>query len=284
MKNFIIPIDFSKDSLKGIDLAVLFSKRQKVNIQLVYVQKSSGDYRPGTFEEEKRFAEIQFKKILNQYESKLGNNSKMRYIIKKGKIFKEIVSQAESYKDSVISASTHGASGFEEFFLGSNAYQIISATNRPVITIRKNKCPSDIKKIIVPIKLHVDTRQKVPYAANVAELFGAEVHLISVSTSKNKRIVNRLNSYLSQSSNYLKNKNINHVVKRLYGENIATLTSNYAKAVDADLVVIMTEKRSGLNVLLGSYAHAVFNICPTPVLSITPKEKHIPSGFRTFGG
>ena len=28
MKNFIVPIDFSSDSLKGLDLAVLFSKKK----------------------------------------------------------------------------------------------------------------------------------------------------------------------------------------------------------------------------------------------------------------
>lgn len=284
MKNFIVPIDFSKDSLKGVEMAIMFSQRQTVNIQMVYVQKSSGDYRPGTFEEEKRFAEIQFKKILNQYEDKLGNDSKLRYIVKKGKIFREIVNQAESYKDSVIVASTHGASGFEEFFIGSNAYQIISATNRPVITISKNECPKDIKKIVVPLRLHVDTRQKVPHAADLAELFGAEIHLISISTSRNKKIVDRLDAYLTQSSNYLRKRKISHVIKRLYGDNLAIAASNYAQAVDADFVVIMTEKVSSLHVLLGSYAHAMFNISPAPVLSITPKETHIPSGFRTLGG
>ena len=284
MKNFIVPIDFSKDSLKGLEMAVLFSQKKTVNIQMVYVQKSSDDYHPGSFEEEIRFAEIQFNKILSEYKDKLGNNSKLKYIIKKGRIYKEIVNQADSYKDCVIAASTHGASGFEEFFIGSNAYKIISATGRPVITISRNNCPKDIKKIVVPIKMDVDTRQKVPFAADVAELFGAEIHLISVSTSKNKKIVDRLNAYVAQSSNYLKKRKLEHVIKKLYGENLATITTNYAEAINADMVVIMTEKGSGINVLLGTYAHVMFNTCPVPVLSITAKEKHIPSGFRTFAG
>lgn len=284
MKNFVVPIDFSNDSLKGVDIAVLFSQKQTVNIQMVYVQKSSGDYRPGTFEEESRFAEIQFKKIMKAYESKVGNDSKLRYIIKKGKIFKEIVNQAESYKDSVISASTHGASGFEEFFIGSNAYQIISATSKPVITLNKNDCPDRIRRIVVPLRLHIDTRQKVPYAADVAELFGAEIDLISISTSRNKQIVDRLDSYLSQSSNYLRKRKVKHIVKKLYGDNLAIIASNYIQAVDADFVVIMNEKASSLHVLLGSYAHAMFNLSPVPVLSITPKETHIPTGFRASGG
>ena len=284
MKNFIVPVDFSPDSLKGLQIAILFSKRHPVHIQMVYVQKSSDDFHPGSFKEEYRFAEIQFEKIISEYGQKLGEGSKIKYIIKKGKIFKEIVNQASSYNEAVISASTHGASGFEEFFVGSNTYKIISATNKPVLTIRKNKCPDDIRKIVVPIKMHVDTRQKVPYAADIAELFGAEIHLIAVSTSQNKRIADRLNAYVNQSDKYLKKRGIKYTVKKLFGENLVSLSSNYAAAVDADLVVIMNDKGGGWNALLGSYAHEMINVCPVPVLTIKAREKHIPSGFFTFAG
>ena len=284
MKNFIIPVDFSKDSIKGIEMAVLFSKHQAINIQMVYVQKSSEDFHPGSFEEEFRFAEIQFKKLVSEFETKLGNDSIIRYIIKKGTIYKEIVNQASSYKDAIICTSTHGASGFEEFFVGSNTYKILTATDRPVLTIRKNDCPEDIKKIVVPIKMHVDTRQKIPFAADVAELFNAEIHLISISTSNNKRIVDRLTAYSNQSSNYLRKRRIEHTVKMLFGENLVSLAANYAAAIDADLVVIGNEKGGGLKALLGNYAHEMINVCPVPVLSVKTKEKHIPSGFRTFGG
>lgn len=284
MKNFIVPVDFSKDSLKGIDMTVLFSNKQPVNIQMVYVQKSSDDFHPGSFEEEFRFAEIQMKKLISEYEPKLGKDSRIRFIIKKGSIYKEVVNQAESYKDVIISASTHGASGFEEFFVGSNTYKILSATDKPVLTIRKNECPSDFKRIVVPMKMHVDTRQKVPFAADIAELFGAEIHLISISTSNNKRIVDRLDAYVNQSSNYFRRRRIDHTVKMLYGDNLASLTANYASAINADLVVIMNEKGGGWNALMGTYAHEMINACPVPVLSLKAKEKHIPSGFRTFGG
>ncbi|MCK5503831.1 MAG: universal stress protein, partial [Thermodesulfovibrionia bacterium] len=147
MKNIIVPIDFSEDSLKGLDLTLMFTHKQPTNIQMVYVQKKSSDYNsPGHFEEEKSWAENKFKKITSQYDSKMGKGSKLGYIIKSGKIYKEIVNQAESYKDSMVVASTHGASGFEEFFIGSNAFKIITATEMPVMTTRTGKIPDDLDK------------------------------------------------------------------------------------------------------------------------------------------
>ncbi len=282
MKNFIVPVDFSADSLKGLEMALLFSRSHEVNIQMVYVQKASEDYRPGTLEEEHRYASKAFEKIIKTYTPQLKNNSKLRYIIRKGRIYEEVVEQAKSYKESVISASTHGASGFEEFFIGSNAFKIISATTNPVFTIRK-KVPQGIRKIVVPLKMHVDTRQKVPVAAELADIFGAEVHLVSITTSKNKKDNNRLNAYLQQSADFLQRKNVNTVSKKLYGENLVTLASNYCQAIDADLVVIMMHRASNLDILMGSYGQQMLFRSDIPVVSVMPREKHVPAGFTTEG-
>lgn len=279
MKNFIIPIDFSKESLKGLEVAVLFSKKMHVNIQMVYVQKSSEDYHPGSLDEEHKFAEARFAEIMKKYEGQLGHDSKLRFIIKKGKIYKEIVNQVESYNDGVIAASTHGASGFEDFFIGSNALKIISSTGKPVITIRKGNVPADISTIVVPLKMSVDTRQKVTWAADVAELFGATIHLLTITTTQSKKESARLLAYQVQSAEYLKKRRIDVVSKQLYGEGLSTLVVNYATAVNADLVVIGSSRFSGSSKSLPSYVEDIINRCPSPVLSITPGEKHIPRGF-----
>ncbi len=282
MKTIIVPVDFSVESLHGLEMAILLAKKTMINIQMVYVQKSSSDYRPGTFEEEHRYAEKEFEKILNTYKTNISKESRLRYIIKKGKIYQEIVEQAESYKDSIICASTHGASGFEEFFIGSNAYKIITSTDDPVITVRK-KTPPDIKKVVIPIRLHVDTRQKVPKGLEMADIFKAEVHLVSVTTSKNKQDTNRLSAYLRQSTDFAKRKGFNPVVKTLVGEHTPSLVLNYCRAVDADLVAIMTSQRGSMALLTGSYAQQMVSRSDIPVLSITAKEKHIPAGFATRG-
>jgi nucleotide-binding universal stress UspA family protein len=281
MKNFIIPIDFSKESLKGLEIAVLFSKKMHVNIQMVYVQKSSEDYHPGSLEEEHKFAEARFNEIMKGYEGKLGHDSKLRFIIKRGKIYKEIVNQVESYNDGVIAASTHGASGFEDFFMGSNAFKIICATGKPVITIRKGNCPSNIKTIVVPLRMNVDTRQKVPWATDIAELFGAEIHLLTITTTQNKKDLSRLKAYQAQSVEYIKKRKVSVVTKQLYGESLSTLTINYATAVNADLVVVGSSRFTGTNKSMGGYLQDVLNHCPSPVLSITAGEKHVPIEFKS---
>ncbi len=283
MKNFIIPIDFSQESLNGLEMAVLFSQKKEINIQLVYVITSVSDYHPSTISDEHKFAEKRFEKIISEYGPRLGNNSKLRYIIKQGKVYKEIVSQANSYKDAFVSASTHGASGFEELFAGSNALKIMASTHNPVLAIRNSPVPKKIKKIVLPIKLHPDTRQKLPIAAEIANLFGAEIHVLSISVNNNKRDLARLESYSKQSIGFLNSWKVQHVQHTVTGDSLPNLTLNYAEAIEADLIVIMSSAIDKWNVLFGSYAQQMLNRSKYPLLCVKPRPKQLPSGFNTLG-
>ena len=283
MKNFIVPIDFSEESLSGLNMAVLFSQKTEVNIQMVNVITSTSDNLQSTKKESEKSIENKFKKLIEKYEPKLGNDSKIRYIIKTGKVYKEIVNQANSYKDAVVSTSTHGASGFEELFVGSNALKIMSATKNPVFAVRKT-APRKIKKIILPIKLLADTRQKFPIAADIAALFGAEVHVVVISTKNNKRDLKRLESYSNQCVGYLKYRKIEVVTSTVVGDSLTNLTLNYAKAVNADMIIIMSSAIDKWNVVLGSYAQQMLNKSHLPLLAVKPMPRQLPTGFSAYGG
>ena len=284
MKNIIVPIDFSDESIKGLNVALLFAKKQHTNIQLVYVKKKSNDYRATSFSEEKAFAEKKFEALVSKHNPELLYDSTLRYIIKKGKIYQEVVNQAESYKDSLIAMSTHGASGFEELFIGSNASKIISATDLPVITVSKGKCPDNIKKIVLPIDISPKTRQKVSYTAELARVFNAELYVVSVTSSQSKKLKRRLELYTNQVCGYLKSLKLNVFKDELLGENLTDVTINYATGLKADIISIMTEQVANLNLFSGSYAQQMINKAPMLVLNITPKTMGYAGSFSTYGG
>ena len=283
MYRIIVPIDFSKESLNGLKLAFLFSNKTARNIEMVYVHKKSLDYNLGSKEEEFRFAKKEFEKILKKYKPTLSQASELSYIIKSGRIYREIVNQAESFKESFIVASTHGASGFEKFFIGSNAFKIISATSRPVITIRGNILPDNINKIILPIDITADTRQKVPFTVELAKQFNAEIHVITVTSLQTDDINKKLSAYSKQVCDYLDNHKIKYETESLIGSNLTKLILDYSNMVKADLISIMTEQVSDSNFILGTAAQEMLNKSTIPVLSINPKELHVSGAFRTQG-
>ncbi len=284
MINFIVPIDFSIDSMMGLDWAALFSQQETVNIQMVYVLNNDSGFQLSTENQEHILAQERFEKLIKEYAPKLGNDSRLRYIIKKGKVFREIVNQVNSYKNAMVSASTHGASGFEELFIGSNALKIIAATEKPVFTLRRGPVPHQVKRIVVPIKRSRDTRKKASIAADMGKLFGAEMHVLSVSTKNNQRDLARIGSYANQVEGYFRARKLKTESKTLVGDNLATVTCNYAEAVNADLIVIMSGDVDKWNAFLGSFAQQMVNKANIPVLNITPTKGLLPAGFASYGG
>jgi nucleotide-binding universal stress UspA family protein len=284
MKHIIVPIDFSKESLNGLRLAIIFANQFKSNIQMVYVQKVVSEMGRVVLEEEHKNATQNFEKLIHEYSSKLHKGQELTYIIKKGKVYREVVNQAEAFEDTTIICSTHGASGFEEFFLGSNAFKIVSATESPVITIRHGAVPHEIKRIVMPIDITSDTRQKVPITAEIAKAFGAEVHVVSVSSTQTDDIIAKLNAYTKQICDFLKDNEVQYKTANLNGDNITDIAIEYALDINADLISIMTEQSKAIsNFVLGSYAQQMLSKSPIPVLSITPQEIFILGSFITQG-
>jgi nucleotide-binding universal stress UspA family protein len=268
MKTIIVPIDLSDESLNGLNLAMMLAAKTGADILLVHViGKNTGDYYK-QMEKETQLAQTKFEGILQNYKEKVKLNFTLSYVIKEGKIFKEIADLADKYEDALTVLSTHGASGFEELFIGGNAYKITSHSRNPVITVRRSKLPLNIDNLVIPLDMTFQTREKVPYTVELAKKFGSKVHLLTIRLSNLKSIEKKLQMYAEQVASYLDSHKIPYTVEHLHGGNLTDLTLDYARSIDADLISIMTEQeKSASNLLLGNFAHQMINKAFIPVLS-----------------
>jgi nucleotide-binding universal stress UspA family protein len=268
MKTIIVPLDLSDESLNGLNLAMMMATKTGANILLVHViGKNTGDYYE-QMEKENQLAQTKFEGILRKYKEKVNLNFTLSYIIKEGNIFKEIADLADKHEDALTVLSTHGASGFEELFIGGNAYKITSHSRNPVITVRRSKIPSNIDNIVLPLDMTFQTREKVPYTVELAKKFGSKIHLLTIRLSNLKSIEKKLHQYAEQVASYLDTHKVPYTVEHLHGGNLTDLTLDYSRSIDADLISIMTEQeKSASNLLLGNFAHQMINKAYIPVLS-----------------
>jgi len=214
-----------------------------------------------------------FDELVEKYQPKMENN-KIGFMIREGKVYQEIVKEADKKDFFLVIAGTHGSSGFEEFWIGSNAYRIVSALRKPVITIRGGvNINRDLQKIVLPLDSTPETRQKVPFSGYMAKIFNAEVHILRVYTSSVTAVVRKIDSYAEQVVKHLEEENIKYVLESVHADNLTDSTIEYALKVKANLISIMTEQETATkNLLLGPYAQQMVNHSPVPVLSIHPKE------------
>lgn len=286
MKTIIVPIDFSDFSISALDYVAFYANVYSANVQMVYVQTKQASRYGISDRKEYEIAEEKFEELLKKFKDKFHEKCVFSYIIKKGRIFEEVANQVESYQDSMVICTTHGESGWSDFFIGSNTYKIIEGTIRPVISIGNPKFCVPPKIIVMPIDFTKETREKVPIVASIAKRFDAEVHILKVTSSTSEGIHNSLKLYAKQVSKYFDEHEIKHRRSLIVGDNITDVTLEYAKTVEADLIAIMTEQvKAWTNLLIGSYAHQMLNNSPIPVLSITPWNVTLRgSTFTSTGG
>ncbi len=268
MNTIIVPLDFSNESLTGLDFSIMLANKTGANIQLVHVIENNIDISNESSGEEYQKAKMKFENIIQKCEEKGNSSYSLHYEIKEGKVFKEITNLAETYENALIVLSTHGKSGFEELFIGGNAYKITSHSKNPVITVRKSKVVTNLDRIVLPLDITFQTREKVPYTVKLAKLFNSEIHVLGVRLSNIKSIEKKLHQYVQQVVSYIDNEKIPCKVEHLQGNNLTDLTLDYSRSVDADLISIMTEQEKSIsNLLLGNYAHQMINKARIPVLS-----------------
>ena len=268
MKTIIVPLDLSDESLNGLNLAIMLATKTGANILLAHIiGKYSGEYH-AQIEKENQLVQTKLEGILQKYKDKVNSNFTFSYTIKKGKVFKEIADLADNHEDALTVLSTHGTSGFEELFIGGNAYKITSHSRNPVITVRKSKIPLNIDNIVLPLDITFQTREKVPYTAALAKAFGSKIHLTTIRLSNLTSIEKKLHLYAEQVAEYLDLYKIPYTLEHLHGSNLTDLILDYSGTINADLISIMTEQeKSASNLLLGNFAHQMINKSLIPVLS-----------------
>jgi nucleotide-binding universal stress UspA family protein len=208
--------------------------------------------------------------LINKYKEKIAVD--FDYKIREGKVFREIVNQAKYDDTDLIIIGTHGVSGFEAYWIGSNANKVVSNSTCPVITIRNGFLSRGFSKIVLPIDISKNTRKKVKFTAELTSLCSSEIHLISVRETNYPVVIKKLDNYIAQIKEHLENKNIKVITESVYGSNITDITIEYAKKIDANLISIMTDQvENTSNIWLGKYAQQMVNNSPIPVLSIRPK-------------
>ncbi len=281
MKKIIVGTDFSKTSAVALQYAVNIAQKVDASITLVHVLKEKDLESKQPEEKERAGKEIEgaFADLIEKHAE--GFQGEIETKIREGRVYQEITNQAR-YSDAwLIITGAHGLSGFEEIWLGSHAYKIVSHAGCPVLTVRKSFDPEKgISKIVLPIDSTYETTQKLPFAEEMAGLFKAEVHIVSLYSSLTHHTREKVDSNTREAVKHLKNKDIKYITKEMVTENITSSTIEYATEINADLICIMTEQEfAPPNIFLGPYAQQMVNRSPIPVLSIRTKQLIDPSGI-----
>jgi len=279
LRKILIPIDFSVTSSIALEHAAELCKHFNIDLHLLNVFNNiNADVLPSisasTIYAHPNVSELKstITEKLDELGQKLNEKYNVGYQIevRDGSVAKEITKSADENEVDLIVMGTHGVKGFEEFFMGSNAYRVVTSAKQPVLTVQSNAKNGGYQNILLPIDSTIHTRDKVSHAALIAKAFDANIHIVGLITEEHEEEEAIYKLKIKQIEDYLKSKEVSYNRTLIHGEDIADMTLNFAKENNVDLIVMMTEQEASTGLFVGPYAQRIVNHSKTPVLSITP--------------
>lgn len=277
IKNILIPTDFSKIGFLAVEHAVFMARLSKANLYLLHAIELSettfGIYNPAI--EKPDLFEVG--KIANKKLNELAASLRKEYgitvktICKRGKAVNAVVSAVKENKIDIVVMGTHGASGFNEYFIGSNAHKTVMLCPCPVITVQTPSKKLGFTNIVLPIDNKFYSRQKVNSAISLAKKYAAKIHILGlmdkgIDPEKFKVKINSVEKAI-------KKEDLAYVTKLVRGDSLSIAAMQYSKKVKADLIVILTcEESYSSGILFGVLAKQIVNHSKIPVMSIRPLD------------
>jgi nucleotide-binding universal stress UspA family protein len=278
IRKIVIPYDFSETAALALEHGVFMARFYRAEIILIHVVESrsftssiTSAFTKSDDDEVKVSVNQKLKEIADDIHHKSG--IKVIYTTESGSIYKSIVNLARNEEADIIIMGTHGVSGFQEFFMGSNAYRVVSESPCPVVTVQAHAKRVGFKSIVLPIDDSPASRQKVPFVTDLAQKYNSVVHIAGLMTDKDELWMRKFKIKVEQVEEFLEKHDVSYTTTYISGDNLAKMTMEYATEINADLVTIMTEQEPNITgFFLGNYAQQVVNHCKVPVMSIRPAE------------
>ena len=198
---------------------------------------------------------------------------KFTFMERSGNISRAINKAEKEIDADMIIMGAYGITGWQQFWVGSNAFKVISTSECPVITLQ-NDCNgfNGFHKILLPLDDSEETRQKVNWVLKLAKGFDAEVLVLKTSKSNREETKSRLGVYAQQVETLLNREGIRSETTESYGQNVSENCIKTGQLHQCDLISIMTETENSNSFFMGTYAQQLVSTSPIPVMSIHAKN------------
>jgi universal stress protein A len=150
IKHILVPVDFSKDSLRALAYASNFAKLFDSDLAILHVIEPIY-YATGAdmyvtspnvtllLDEQRRISARQLARLEADLKKK---GRRVRTVLKAGSPAQVIIATAKRARAELIIMATHGRTGLAHMLMGSVAEKVVRGARCPVLTVRHGAAPS----------------------------------------------------------------------------------------------------------------------------------------------
>lgn len=272
MKTIIVPVDFSKYSENALKVAAQLAKKENATIVTVHMLGLSdanlikeGNGMEGMFLiklTQKRFEEFLDKDYLE--------GVTIHQTVKNYKIFSELDEVAKEHQADLIVMGSHGSSGFQEVFVGSNTEKVVRTASVPVLVI-KDEYDFTSTTAVFACDYKLESLDVFKKAMHLFKSLGIQAKLVYINLpGENYRSTKQIEQQIVDFLVHLDKENtILPEDIMIYSDySVEQGVFNYAKKTKAGVIGIPTHGRRGLaHYFSGSISEDIVNHSQIPVIT-----------------
>jgi nucleotide-binding universal stress UspA family protein len=260
----LVPIDFSESSLNALETAIEIAGKNKALLQILHVSDTileSGS--SNLLENETHIFDAMAGRILQKH------GIKSEILFMEGFTGPTIVKTAFLNKPDLVVMGAHGASGYRELFIGSNAYFVVKFCTCPVLIIPEGASWPGFQKIVYPARTTYGALQRYEFVKNLVKGQSAELSFLGLSVSRDADEESAMRSMADKLKNRKSDQKIQFSVNFSNEKNIAREVLDYADRTNADLIVISPAiDVVNKQFFVGPFSQRIINHAKVPVLHI----------------
>lgn len=273
MKKLLVPFDFSPQAVEALKFAGILAGKQKAELKILHVielpvlleSTMSGAFEQKYMQEQRTTLVEKIDRIADRWTRGISRASTG---VEFGSIIPVIENVIKSYGADMIVMGTHGASGIQEFTIGTNTEKIVRRSTVPVVSVRNQV--NDVANLVVPTQGNTDVEKLMEHVKELQSLFRAKIHLLFVNTPAAFRKHSEVKPQLDAIA---KKYRLKEFTANIYNDSSeADGIINFAVDIPDAMVVMRTHGRKGITHLaVGSVAEDVVNHIECPIWTLRIK-------------
>lgn len=270
MKIILVPTDFSDHALFALKVAASIARKLNATINLVHVYNLPSAGFDGNLYYDKFYRELKLK--ANKQLNELIHLDFLKDINIKKTILTNMlmweITKHDKYKNvDLIVLGSHGTSGFNKTFIGSNTEKIVRLADAPVLTIKNDIENFDIKKMVFVSDFLEESYSVFKKIKFFADTYNAHIDLLKVITPKDFESTSMSQKLINEFAIKFQLRNFSINIYNDLSKEKGII--DFAEKIDADLIAMETHGRIGFAHLInGSLAEDIVKHEAKPVLSI----------------
>jgi nucleotide-binding universal stress UspA family protein len=306
IKRILFPTDFSPCAYQALDQALYLASKYSATLHMLHavVLHDDDPHNPAAhfvdFDEIcsrlRDLARVQMKTDINAM-LEVPTDMVMRQ--ERGVSAPQVILDYCTEQDiDLIVMGTHGRRGLGHLLLGSVAELVVRRATCPVLTVRERKSVKSegaLESIVVPVDFSEHAGLLLSHAKEIATVHGATLELLHVVDEIPYPDFYDMAGYaLGRDSSNMEQRarqEMTHLFRSAPGPDVdvryhgikgraSQEIVDFAKLIDADLIVIATHGLSGIkHLLLGSVAERVVRMASCPVLTVRAFGKSLVGGI-----